>query len=287
MADVAALNSEQLEFWSGVGGERWVAQQNIRDAMLGGFGKAVLREANAQPGEIVIDVGCGCGETTVALAQAVGESGAVTAVDVSKPILREAQSRLANFPNTRAVLADAATFSFPTGQVDLVFSRFGVMFFGDPRAAFMNLRKAMQPSGRLVFACWRSPGENPWLTAPAEAISMHFPNQAPPDPDAPGPFAFADPDKVSRILTAAGFAQPTFIKIDQVMDLASGSGVEGAVKRTMEFGIVARNLDAGAGAGDDLRGVVGETLRTFFKPQLVDGRIELAAAIWIVMANPA
>jgi SAM-dependent methyltransferase len=284
MVDVAAFNSEQREFWGGVGGERWVAQQNVRDAMLGDFGRAVLLEANARAGEVVIDVGCGCGETTVALAQAVGENGAVTAVDISKPILREAESQLASFPNARVVLADAATFSFPTGEADLVFSRFGVMFFGDPRAAFMNLRKAMKPGGRLVFACWRSPKENTWLTAPAEAISMHFPIQPPPDPDAPSPFAFADPDKVSRILTDAGFTRPAFIKIDQVMDLASGSGIEGAVKSAMEFGPVARTLD---GAGDDLRRVVGETLRTFFKPRLVDGRIELAAAVWIVIAKPA
>jgi SAM-dependent methyltransferase len=284
MADVATLNSEQLEYWGGAGGERWIAQQNGRDAMLGDFGRAVLLEANARSGEIVIDVGCGCGETAVALAQAVGESGAVTAVDVSKPILMEAQSRLANFPNTRAVLADAATFSFPTGEADLLFSRFGVMFFGDPGAAFLNLRKAMKPSGRLVFACWRSPKENAWMTAPAEAVSMHFPIQPRPDPDAPSPFAFANPDKVSRILTDAGFTQPAFIKIDRMMDLATGRGVEGAVKNAMELGPVARSLD---GAGDDLRGVVGETLRTFFKPQLVDGRIELAAAVWIVIANPA
>jgi hypothetical protein len=158
------------------------------------------------------------------------------------------------------------------------------MFFGDPKQAFANIRKAAKPSGRLVFACWRTPQENRWMSAPAEAIAKHFPAAEKPDPELPGPFAFCNPARVSAILTAAGFAPPRFTKFDKMMDLAIGEGLEGAVRSAMELGPAARLLD---GEGEALRSNVADTLRGFFAPQLRSGRLELPAAIWIVSADPA
>jgi SAM-dependent methyltransferase len=284
MYDAAQLNLEQQEYWGGAGGERWVSQQHRRDRMLGDLGDAVLSEAQAQPGERVIDIGCGCGETSAVLAQSVGASGHVTAVDVSAPILAQARHRLSGFSNTVTLLADAAAHPFAEAAADLIFSRFGVMFFGDPIAAFTNIRKAAKPSGRLVFACWRTPQENLWMSAPAAAVAKHFPDAEKPDPDLPGPMAFRDPARVSGILKNAGFTEPQFRKVDKMMDLANGEGVEGAVRSAMELGPSARLLD---GQSVDVRAQVADTLRAFFQPQMMNGRLDLAAAIWIVSAKPA
>jgi len=284
MPDSAQLNSEQVEYWGGAGGVRWIAQQHRRDTMLGDLGSAVLDAAEARPGETVLDIGCGCGETSARLAQSVGASGRVSAVDVSALMIQQAMHRLADFPQAEALLADAGSHPFPEAMADLIFSRFGVMFFGDPTGAFTNIRKAVKPTGRLVFACWRTPQENRWMSAPAEAIAQHFPSAEKPDPELPGPFAFCNPDRVTRILTAAGFTAPEFKKIDKMMDLANGEGVEGAVRSAMELGPAARLLD---GQGEDLRATVADTLRAFFTPLLQGGRLELPAAIWIVSAHPA
>jgi SAM-dependent methyltransferase len=284
MPDAAQLNQEQLEYWGGAGGARWIAQQHRRDAMLGDLGHAALVAADAQPGETVLDIGCGCGETTAILAQSVGPAGRVTAVDVSAQLLEQARQRLQGMPHARTVLADAASHDFAEADTDLIFSRFGVMFFGDPRQAFTNIRKAAKPSGRLVFACWRTPQENRWMSAPAEAIAKHFPAAEKPDLALPGPFAFCNPERVAGILTAAGFSPPEFTKVDKMMDLAHGEGLEGAVRSAMELGPAARLLD---GEGDDMRDRVADTLRAFFAPKILAGRLELPAAVWIVAASPS
>jgi SAM-dependent methyltransferase len=218
------------------------------------------------------------------LAESVGGAGKVIGVDVSMPILTEARARLGKYPNVETVLADAAGYDFPPAQFDLLFSRFGVMFFGDPVAAFTNLRAAMKPTGRLVFACWRSPKENGWMSAPMQAAVEHLPPSPPPDPEQPGPFAFHSRERVTRILTRAGFETPTFDKIDKMIDVAAGGGLDAAVQSAMELGPTARALD---GAGDDLKAVIARALRGFFAPIVKDGAVNLPAAVWIVSAQVA
>ena len=285
MTDAAQLNAEQLDYWDGAGGERWVAQQPRRDALLSQFGAVALAKARVQPGERVVDVGCGCGETTALLAQAVGVHGRVLAVDISRPILAQARARLSELDNVEIRHADAAAYAFPRGEADLLFSRFGVMFFGDPAGAFANLRKALKPGGRLVFACWRGGAENLWMTAPWDAVKSLLPPAPRPDPEQPGPMSFGDPARVTRILTAAGFTPPTFETFDTLMDVAEGGGVEGAVQSAIELGPTARALD---GQSDDLRLSVAQGLRDFFGSKIdADGAANFPAAVWIVSAEVA
>jgi len=285
MSEALQRHSEQIEYWNGAGGARWIANQTRRGAMLAGFAEAALSRASVQPGERVIDIGCGCGETSVELAEQVGPAGQVLAVDVSAPILAVAGERLAPYRWAQAEVADAAAFPFEPGKADLLFSRFGVMFFGDPPAAFANLRRALRPGGRLVFVCWRTPSENPWMTAPLETVFKFVPRPPPADPDAPGPFAFANQARVAQILTAAGFAPPTFETLDPLLDISDGAGVSGAVQMALEFGPSARVLQD---QPDAVRAEVAAALRDVLSPLVSDGVLKLPAAVWIVSTtNPA
>jgi SAM-dependent methyltransferase len=284
MTDAAQRIAEQREYWGGAGGERWVAQQSRRDAMLGDFAAVALARAAPKVGETVLDVGCGCGETAELLAEKVGPSGQVVAVDISDPILTQARVRLAGLPNVETILADAGAYPFEPASVDLLFSRFGVMFFGDPVAAFANLRRTLKPRGRVVFVCWRSPAENEWMTAPLAATAKHLPPVTMVDPEQPGPFAFQDKNKVTDILVRAGFEPPSFEAQDKTIDVADGGGVESAVRSAMELGPTARGLD---GASQETRAEVAASLRGFFAPLVRDGAVPLRSAIWIVSASPA
>lgn len=283
MTDVLEAHANQVAYWNNEGGARWVASQKRRGAMLGGFAQAALDKAQVQPGESVIDIGCGCGETSVMLAEAVGPGGKVLAADVSEPILAVAEEALSTYPNAEAVVADASTYPFEPAGADLLFSRFGVMFFGDPTAAFANLRKAIKPTGRLVFACWRTPKENVWMTGPLEAVFKHVERPAPPHPDDPGPFSFNSKERVTRILTEAGFDAPTFEPYDTAIDISVGGGVEGAMGTALEFGPASRLM---AEQTDEVRQLAEASLRDYFATQLKDGAIALPAAVWIVSATP-
>jgi SAM-dependent methyltransferase len=284
LTDAAQLHADQLDYWNGAGGARWVANQSLRDLMLADFASAALAKAAAQPGESVIDVGCGCGETSAELAEAVGPTGSVLAIDVSAPILAVAAERLAPFPAATTVLADAAAYPFAPASADLMFSRFGVMFFGDPVAAFANLRLALKPSGRLVFACWRTPAENQWMTSALDTVFAIVPRPPAADPTLPGPFAFADAERVASILTQAGFNAPTFDRYDPIVDISVGAGVEGAVGTALEFGPTARLL---AEQPEEVKDRVVDALRTYYAALAQDGAIRLPAAIWIVQTTAA
>ncbi len=200
-------NADQLAYWNGENGDKWARLQERLDGLFAPISAAAVAAAAPRPGDRVLDIGCGCGDTVLALAEAVGPLGSVTGVDISGPMLAVAGHRIAARELAQAAVlrADAATEPFAPGSVDLVFSRFGVMFFDAPSEAFINIRRAMKPGGRLVFACWRPFRENPWFHTPYEAAAPHLPEQEKADPEAPGPFAFAEPERVTRILGVAGF----------------------------------------------------------------------------------
>ena len=147
-------------------------------------------------------------------------------LDISAPMLARARERSAGLGNTDYIVADAAAHPFPAPAFDLLFSRFGVMFFGDPTAAFTNLKRALKPGGRLAFACWRKIDENPWMQVPLHAAYNHVPRLPKQGPDDPGPMSFADPERVTRILTAAGFATPRFTPAEVMLDIAAGKGLD-------------------------------------------------------------
>jgi SAM-dependent methyltransferase len=270
-------NEDQIAFWNDKAGRDWVELQERMDANLSDIGAAILAAAAAQPGESVLDIGCGTGATTLALADAVGD-GRVTGLDVSRPMLALAKSRAGDRANVSFLEADAAHYAF-TGQYDLLFSRFGVMFFDDPIGAFANLHRAAK--NRLAFVCWRTPKENLWASTPITAAKPFLPETPPPDPYAPGPFAFADAQRVLSILTDVGFHNVEIDKYDAPMRM--GADLETVAAQTLRIGPLSRAV----GEADDVTRAkivtaVQDALGQFRNP---DGEIAPPAACWLVRAK--
>jgi SAM-dependent methyltransferase len=245
----------------------------------------VLKQLAPQPGERIVDVGCGAGDTTMVLAERVQGHGFVLGLDISRPLLQRATARAANTPEypIRFVEADASAYAFERGSFDALFSRFGVMFFADPAAAFANLRRALKPGGRLAFCCWRDRRDNPWATLPVQAARKHLSElPPPPGPDEPGPFSFADSARIQRILTSAGFANIACDKFDPM--LTYGDGTRSAAEYLTQMGPVGSVLQEHPEA---LRQQVADTLAGMLEPQRDAGALRLAAAVWIVTARNA
>jgi SAM-dependent methyltransferase len=274
--------AQQIASWNGNVGDYWVARQERLDEVLEPVGAAATALAVPLRGERVPDVGCGCGATAVILAKAVGSEGHVTGLDISAPMLARARERSIGIPQIDWVLADAATHEFTPRSFDLLFSRFGVMFFGDPVAAFTNLRRGLRPGGRLTFACWRSLVENPWMHLPFRATLNHVPPPPRPEQEEPGPFSFADQDRVTRILTVAGFAAPEFTRLEVTIDLANGAGLEAAVQQATEFGAARRVLE---NQPDAVRAAAREAIRIALAPHVHDGTVSLPGAAWLVSSR--
>ena len=161
MTSAHEFNQEQRTRWGGMDGEYWAREQDRMDRMLAPVMRPLLRFAEPEVGSTAIDVGCGCGATTVELARAVGPLGQAIGIDISEPMLKVARRRLMGFAQASCLLGDAAELPLAGLHAELLISRFGVMFFGDPVAAFANLRTGMAPGGRVRFACWRpDPGKS-------------------------------------------------------------------------------------------------------------------------------
>lgn len=276
-------NASQIRDWDGVVGERWAAEQETTDERIRPFGLAAMTAAAPQPGERVLDVGCGCGDTSLALAQAVGPMGAVVGVDVSSPMLAVARRRAGNAANLSFIRADASHTDLP-GPFDLLYSRFGVMFFDDPPAAFLRMRQAMKPTGRLAFACWQSAGANPWAAVPAVAARQAAGlDAAAADPFAPGPFAFGEASRVSSILEKAGFVGVQTKGFEAPMYLGSSprSAAEGATR----IGPASRVLRE---AGEAVLPVVTDAIEKALRPYMAtDGTVAFPGRVWIVTAQAA
>src|SRR6202163_3594609 len=236
-------NADQIAFWNGLAGQHWTDRQQAQDTILGPVSDVLIDRVKARAGERIVDVGCGCGATTIALAQKVCPSGHVLGVDISAPMLARArQIAPAGLPSD-FVLADATVYPFDPASFDLLVSRFGVMFFADPALSFANIRKALRPSGRLAFACWREPRDHPWLMTPLQAVYQHVPKLPQLGPEDPGPFAFASEARVNRILSEAGFSQIAMERCDLSLDVGIGRGLDAAVESALEIGPAARALD--------------------------------------------
>ena len=284
MTDRSRIHADQIAYWNGAGGARWVAAQAHTDVMLAPVADAALAHAAPEPDERVLDIGCGCGRTTLMLAERLG-GGHVTGLDVSAPMLEVARARHAEAGRVAWICADAAAHGFAPGGFDLVFSRFGVMFFGDPVAAFANLRRATRPGGRLVFACWQRLAENPWMQVPLAAAEPHLPPLPKPGPEDPGPFAFADPARVTHILTEAGWTTPRFTPLSVPLDLAAGGGLEAAVAHAGHIGAAARAL---IDQPDSVHRAVMAAIRSALAPYATaDGRVALGGAVWLVASENA
>ena len=276
-----ASNSEQIDYWNGDAGKRWAAQQQRLDAMLADITAEALAEAKPQPGEHGLDVGCGCGDTVLQLAEKVGPGGRVVGLDISQPMLAQAKARAdARKLPVSFVQADAAAHRFDGAQFDLLFSRFGVMFFADPDRTFANLRKALKPDGRVAFVCWRDARDNEWVRVPVGAVRPHVAPQTQMGPEDPGPFSFGNPGRVRRILATGGFDVITVKPFDTPMNL--GATLDAAVADIQEFGPVSRLLkDASPSQRDAAVGAVREALAPYAKTPPV----RLAGAVWLVTAK--
>jgi SAM-dependent methyltransferase len=270
-------NAEMIEYWNGAVGERWANLQDSIDASLAEIHKALMAFADPRPRERVLDIGCGAGTTTYALAKAVGNEGSVTGVDISEPMLTvaRARGRGVNFRKS-----DAAVHLFHATH-DLVFSRFGVMFFDDPIRAFANIKKAIKPHGRLMFVCWRDLEKNIWASAPIAAARDLIPQQPPKDPYAPGPFAFADSDRLGGILANAGYRDIVMEELDTVVNM--GATADEATAQAFNIGPLAF---AASQLDDATREKIRAAVQRVLAPYQTPEGVAPPAACWLVRATP-
>jgi ubiquinone/menaquinone biosynthesis C-methylase UbiE len=274
-------NADQIAYWNGPGGQRWSDRQATQDILLAPVSQILIEHARARVGERVLDVGCGCGATTIAWAERVAPSGFVLGIDISEPMLARARELAPKGLPLNFVLADATVYPFDPQDFDLLVSRFGVMFFAEPAVSFANLRRAMRPQARVTFVCWRDPRENPWMTMPLQAVYQHVPKLPKPEPEDPGPFAFASEERVRRILTAAGYRDIALERSDLSIDIANGRGLEGAVDTAMHVGPANRALE---GHPPEVRAAATNSVRELLAPHVRGKSLPLAGSIWVVTA---
>ncbi|MER8579521.1 class I SAM-dependent methyltransferase [Mesorhizobium sp. M1423] len=278
----------QVAGWNGQSGERWVAYQARLDAMMAVFGQAAIEAAAPATGERVLDVGCGAGASSLDLAARVGVGGHVLGVDISEPLIGRARALAPQDTPALFQVADASSTELPQGAFDILFSRFGVMFFDDPTAAFAHMRRALKPGARVAFVCWRGMAENDWVRLPMGAMKGILPPMTPPGPEA-GPFSFGDQGRVARILTVAGFTDVAIAPFDASIPFGKGetrdAALDDAVKMTLEVGPLARSL---ADQPDDIRARASAAVRAVFAGCPGERSVMINGAAWIVTArNPA
>jgi SAM-dependent methyltransferase len=280
-AVVVEANREQAAYWNEQAGPVWATHQERLDRQIGPLGERLLAALALEPGERVLDVGCGCGGSTLAIARRVGPHGRVVGVDLSEPMLARARERIGAeaLAHVDLVRADAQSADLGESRFDAIASRFGVMFFDDPVAAFRNLLRALRPGGRAAFLCWQSPQTNPWVVVPMAAVAAHLPLPPPPPAGTPGMFALADATRVRTILEQAGFADVTLEDLRLPLRLA-----DDAADLFLEVGPVAallRERDADAALRDAVRGALRDALAA----HVVEGRLELGSATWLATAR--
>ena len=278
-------NSEQIEYWNGDAGKRWAEDDDTMARLLRPVSQTLLDHGAVEGCRSALDVGCGGGSQSLMLAQRLGEGARVLGVDISEPMLqvaqRKAQTPAAGRASLEFIKADAATHAFPAGEFDLLFSRFGVMFFDDPLAAFTNMRRALNVDARLAFCCWQAPQKNDWVRIPMQAALQHLPQPEPPPPHAPGPFAFADPARTESILAGAGFSQIALQPFSTTLRLSESDSLPEAVLELSRIGPVSRLLaDQPKATLDKVLPAMEAALRPYFKP----GALDMQAAFWLVTA---
>jgi SAM-dependent methyltransferase len=271
-------NQAQINNWNGRSGERWVRWQETLDGHLEVFERALLSGADPAAGERVIDVGCGCGHTAIEVARRVGPGGQVLGLDISAPMLARARERAAGLAQLSFVEADASRFR-PEAPASLLVSRFGVMFFDDPQAALANLRAMLAPGGRLAFVCWSPITENPWMLVGAQAVRAVIP-APPPDPLAPGPFAFASQERVASLLVGAGFSAVNHERVAASINL--GATPEQAAIFGAQVGPAAALM---AEADEATRARAMDALTAALSPFAGPDGVLLGASTWLVTAR--
>ncbi len=278
----ATGNADQIEFWNGPAGQGWAELNDRLDAMLRPLGRAAMDSDPPAAGEHVLDIGCGCGDSTRELSSRVAPDGTVTGIDVSSVMLARARERAAGDERQRFLNHDASSHTFDT-PFDRAFSRFGVMFFDDPPAAFGNVRTALKPGAALSFVCWRDTEANAWVHVPSGVMRRHVepPAQIPPA-DAPGPFAFADRDRIKGILGAAGFADISIDAHDEAIQVGGPGSAADAADFFMRQGPASRLLND---VDEAILAAIHAELAEEIAPFVRDGGVFLGAGCWLVGAR--
>ncbi|QNQ08461.1 class I SAM-dependent methyltransferase [Sphingomonas alpina] len=276
----APSNQAQAELWNARAGETWVAQQAMLDRLFLPLEELLADSVRPTGARDVLDIGCGAGATTLAVAQALAPDGQCTGLDISVPLIEAARRRAAETGVATQFLAgDAQNYSFARGSFDWIVSRFGVMFFDQPEWAFANLRGAVRDGAGLTMITWRDPAENPFMTAGERAAAPLLPQLTPSDPDAPGQFAFADPDKVRRIL-ANGWRETGIKPVDIACALPAGD-LRTYIMNMGRVGVLLPDLD------DRTRASVSAALTAAFDPFISNGVARFSLACWLVTARAA
>ena len=228
---MSEVNKNQRDFWSGKGGDIWVERQNAMDTMLSPLGEAALNKLNLNEGENVLDIGCGCGNTTLNIAKRISPDGQVTGLDISKPMLKRAKESAneMSISNASFNCVDVQTDDMGEEVYSAAFSRFGVMFFEDPVAAFCNINKSLITGASLSFICWQSPALNPWQSLFIEAVKKYVDLPSPP-PRSPSPFAFMESEYVSSILEESNFQNIMIEGHEAEVNMFSGRSLSDSVK---------------------------------------------------------
>ena len=268
--------------WNGPTARFWADHDDWYDALLAGHGEALFEAATPRPGEHVLDIGCGCGSTTLLAARAVAAGdGTALGVDISQAMIDRAHSRAAEagVENARFELGDLESMELEPARFDLAISRYGVMFFGDHVAAFANIRSAMRPGGRLAFTCWADRSGNEHWTVPFDALAPHL-GLAPPVARPDGPFALADPDYVRTLLDRAGWRGVQINRLQ--VPLRVGADADAAVAFEVSDPETSQDLAAADPAA--AARAVADLRAAFAARQRPDG-VWLAADAWVVTAE--
>ncbi|PZQ49863.1 MAG: hypothetical protein DI556_10430 [Rhodovulum sulfidophilum] len=257
---MAEDNRDQADYWNADAGRNWIRFETELDAMHAEATALLLAACAAAPGESVLDIGCGAGGSTRALAREVSPGGAVLGLDISEPLLAAARERT-EAPNVRFEQADAQTATLPAAAFDLAASRFGVMFFSDAVAAFRNIGAALRPGGRLAFVAWAGAEHNPWFALPARLAQARLGAMPPAPPEAPGPLAFQDATRVLGLLASAGYVETDARAAD--IHLRLPGGMPAALGLLRHIGPVSRILKARGGTEADLAAIHADVAAAF------------------------
>jgi SAM-dependent methyltransferase len=282
---MAQANADMQEFWNRQGGPTWVAHEPVFDTFLAPVEALLRAAARPQPGERVLDVGCGFGTTALAMAAAVGPTGSVLGVDLSDAMVARTLERAgaAGLAQLNAVTADAQTAVLAADAFDLAISRMGVMFFEQPAAAFTNIHASMRAGGRLAFACWQRRDANEWVSVVGRAATAAAGIVFPPEAGGPGPFAFGDPGVVRPLLDAAGWREVVIDGYDVSLQMGGpAGGLEDAVLQATRSSELRRLMEP---LDDQRRDAIVAAVRAALAPYTVDGRVVVGGALWIVTAR--
>ena len=281
---MSEVNKNQKDFWSGKGGDIWVERQNAMDTMLSPLGEAALNKLNFNEEENVLDIGCGCGHTTLNIAKRIGPSGNVTGLDISEPMLKRAKESAVemSITNTSFKCVDVQTEDLGDQFYSAAFSRFGVMFFEDSIAAFKNINKSLISGGYLSFVCWQSPAVNPWQSLFIQEVKKFLDLPSPP-PRSPGPFAFMESEYVSSILEESKFQDITIEGHEAEVNMFSGRSLSDSVKDYISINPVVTQM-LKESSENQIAEIVNSGIEAF-SPYYSEKGLIFPSATWLVTAR--